>query len=183
MNEQSDRHREHRDLIKAVRSWPGVVRQIARPAPMADAARHSARLIAGIAFLWFALVLSSTSLASSRDPTEFARPQSARLKLRHQSRNLLAAPSLTPLNFLAFAHPHNSPNFTATDQVWLVGRILQFGLGSALPRTMFLHFNRRPNEGSKWSTVYLEKSTIYLQFALQLNRRLRGRGAHFWSTI
>jgi hypothetical protein len=35
---------------------------------------------------------------------------------------------------------------------------------SALPRTMFLHFNRRPNEGSKWST-------IYLQFALQLNRR------------
>ncbi len=31
-------------------------------------------------------------------------------------------------------------------------------------------------EGSKWST-------IYLQFVLQLNRRLRGRGAHFWSTI
>ena len=48
---------------------------------------------------------------------------------------------------------------------------------------MFLHFNRRPNEGSKWSTIYLQKSTIYLQFALQLNRRLRGRGAHFWSTI
>jgi len=61
--------------------------------------------------------------------------------------------------------------------------LFQFGLGSALPRTMFLHFNRRPNEGSKWSTIYLQKSTIYLQFALQLNRRLRGRGAHFWSTI
>jgi hypothetical protein len=29
----------------------------------------------------------------------------------------------------------------------------------------------------------LQKSTIYLQFALQLNRRLRGREAHFWSTI
>ena len=48
---------------------------------------------------------------------------------------------------------------------------------------MFLHFNRRPNEGSKWSTIYVQKSTLYLQFALQLNRRLRGRGAHFWSTI
>ena len=41
----------------------------------------------------------------------------------------------------------------------------------------------RSNRLSKWSTIYLQKSTIYLQFALQLNRRLRGRGAHFWSTI
>ena len=24
---------------------------------------------------------------------------------------------------------------------------------------------------------------FYLQFALQLNRRFRGRGAHFWATI
>jgi hypothetical protein len=44
--------------------------------------------------------------------------------------------------------------------------LFQFGLGSALPRTMFLHFNRRPNEGSKWSTIYLQKSTIYLQSTL-----------------
>ena len=61
--------------------------------------------------------------------------------------------------------------------------IFQFGLGSALPRTTILHLNVRPIEGVKWSTIQVQKSTIYLQFALQLNRRLRGRGAHFWSTI
>src|SRR5208283_518594 len=38
-------------------------------------------------------------------------------------------------------------------------------------------------KGPNWSTIYLQKSTIYLQFALQINRRLRGRGAHFRSTI
>src|SRR5260370_26472992 len=52
-----------------------------------------------------------------------------------------------------------------------------------LPRTPILHLNVRPNEGVKWSTIQVQKSTIYLQFALQLNRRLRGRDAHFWSTI
>ena len=59
--------------------------------------------------------------------------------------------------------------------------IFQFGLGSALSRTKILHLNVRPIEGVKWSTIQVQKFTIYLQFALQLNRRLRGRDAHFWS--
>src|SRR5580692_6996969 len=60
----------------------------------------------------------------------------------------------------------------------------RFGRGSALPRTtIFVHLNVRSIEGFKWSTIQVQKSTIYLQFALQLNRRLRGRDAHFWSTI
>jgi hypothetical protein len=32
----------------------------------------------------------------------------------------------------------------------------------------------RPIEVVKWSTIQVQKSRIYLQFALQLNRRLRG---------
>src|ERR1700730_300181 len=55
--------------------------------------------------------------------------------------------------------------------------------GSAFPRTTILHLNVRPIEGVKWSTIQVQESTIYPQSALQLNRRLRGRGAHFWSTI
>jgi hypothetical protein len=58
----------------------------------------------------------------------------------------------------------------------------QFGLGSCLSRTKSLHLNARPIEGVKWSTIQVQKSTIYLQFGLHLNRRLRGREAHFWST-
>jgi hypothetical protein len=44
----------------------------------------------------------------------------------------------------------------------------------------------------QWILLWVQKlgiplikgiATIYLQFALLLNRRLRERGAHFWSTI
>jgi len=35
----------------------------------------------------------------------------------------------------------------------------------------------------QWSTIQVQESTSYLQSALQLTRRLRGRGAHFRSTI
>ena len=61
--------------------------------------------------------------------------------------------------------------------------IFQLGLGSALPRTTISHLNARPIEGVKWSTIQVQKSTIYLQFGLHLNRRPRGKHAHFWSTI
>src|SRR5271166_195443 len=37
------------------------------------------------------------------------------------------------------------------------------GGGSALPRTTILHLNVRPIEGVKWSTIQVQKSTIYLQ--------------------
>src|SRR5271166_2902040 len=43
----------------------------------------------------------------------------------------------------------------------------------------FWHLNVRPIEVVKWSTIQVQKSTIYLQSALQLNRRLRGRGRPF----
>jgi hypothetical protein len=41
--------------------------------------------------------------------------------------------------------------------------IFQFGLGSALQRTTILHLNVRPIAGLKWSTIQVQKSTIYLQ--------------------
>ena len=45
--------------------------------------------------------------------------------------------------------------------------IFQFGWGPALLRTTILHLNVRPIEGAKWSTIQVQKSTIYLQSTIK----------------